>query len=465
MKSSLIKSSFVKCAAHFVLIVSVVIFSGNIVANSQTTNTAPTQSATANVQSAVKPTVILVPDISFSIKKSAEKMRNVLQQIVNAAPENSVIGIVTVGTQSEKKIFSNRDEALSYLSKINANSSYTDLERGTDSVLAVMQETKATKPTLIVYLTDGEVSLPKELKNKADFKTILMREFSVRPDVRVMVLNVASKAMVTSGLPPNVTVVPISNWEEAEKQMKETLAIQIHQELKTAPVAETKLEEKETASLTTNAPRSSVLIWAAVLGLITATAFGWFYRIHRRKQSAKIAEEIKEPEPQNLLRPEDLLRQSNESSSGLAAVVEFYDGKAVRSEILLAEDRRIVGRAATADVKFSSLKQENSVEIKFDGKEVSAYRLHPQTYYEVDEFWLNQTKVPLNQTIFRLQNSDLLKVGDIQISVKIVESSVAQILAEKHNRAATQSFRSVAKGEPTKIAATHRLNGRKSRWN
>lgn len=465
MKSFSIKTLFFQFTLHLVLLMSILVLGGAI-ANSQTINTAPTQSSTENIQTESKPFVIVAADVSISVKKSAEKMRNILQQIVLATPENSVIGVVTVGTQSEKRVFSSREEALLYLSTINANSSYTDLDRGTDSVLAVMQETKATKSTLVIYLTDGEVSLPKELKNKVDFKTILTREFSVRPDVRVLVLNVASKTMDTTGLPPNITVVPLSNWEEAEKQMKETLAVQIQQELRTAPVSESE-ETKEVPSLETNASRGSVLVWRLVIGLIIAAiaTLGWFW-IRRRNQSTVITEEIKDLEPQNLLRPEELLRQRNESPSGLVAMIDFYDGKISRSKILLAEERRVIGKSTTADLTFSSLKQENSLEIKFDGKQVSVFRLHPQTYYEVDEVWLNQTKASLNQTIFHLQNSDLLKVGNIQISVKIVESSVAQILAGKNNRVAAQSFRSATKNEPTKIApTTDRLNERKSRWN
>lgn len=273
-----------------------------------------------------------------------------------------------------------------------------------------------------------------------------------------------NRMMDTSGLPPNVTVVPLSNWEEAEKQMKQTLAVQIQQELKTEPVSVSNTEQ-EIPSPEIEKSRSSVMIWTTIFGLIAAGAIGWFW-IRRRKRSTNTAEEINESEPQNLLRPEELLRQTNEISSGLVAVVEFYNGKNSRSEILLRDDRRIVGKSTTADIIFSSLKQENSLEIKFDGKHVSAFRLHPQTYYEVDEVWLNQAKAPLNQTIFHLQNADLLKIGDIQISAKIVESSVAQIIHEKKNRAATQSFRPANKSEPSNIAdPLNRSNERKSRWN
>jgi hypothetical protein len=483
MKVFLIKSSFAQFIGTFILLASI-LTSGDIVANAQANNTVPSQSSaeisqtkngekpqavTEVHQSENRPTVILAADVSISVKSSAEKMRAVLQQIANVVPENSVIGVVSIGTQSEKRVFSNREEALAYLSKITPNSSYTDLERGTDAVLAVMQEAKATKPILVIYLTDGEVSLPKELKNRVDFKTVLTREFLVRPEVRVLILNVAAKPMDATGLPPNVAVVPLSNWEEAEKQMRQTLAVQIQEELKTEPAAVQTTAEKETMPPETKGSRLATAMWVIVTTLAVAGVGGlaWFW-FRRRKWNAEIVEEVEESEPENLLRPEELLLQSNERPSGLAAVVDFFDGKVSRSEVMVAEDRRVVGKSAVADVRFDSLKQDNSIELRFDGKQVSAFRLHPQIYYEVDEVWLNQTKTPLSQTSFHLQNADLLKVGNIQITVKIVESSVARIIVEKNSRSAAQSFRAASenqKPKPATATTSRQSNARQSRWN
>jgi hypothetical protein len=470
MKTFAINLISVQLCGRGVLAALVVVFSSGI-ANTQPTEiplsrSTETRLTSVNVPENSRPTIVLISDISFSIKKSIGKMRNMLRQIVIAVPESATVAVVTVGARSEKRIFTDRAEALSYIEKIDANSKFTDLERGTDTALALLQEIRATKPTLVVYLTDGQISLPKEIADKTDFKTILIREFSSRPDVTALILSVSSRPMDITGLPPNVEVIPLSNWEESEQHVNQTLVKQIPGELAENSVSEVpagnegSLPEKKYIPL----PFSLKLGLPVVMIVVLAAFWLWFRRRKRdRKMSEEGIAEVGEIEPLDVLRPEDLLRQNSERSPGLVSLIEFYDGKNTELVHLLTGERLSIGSSARADIRFPALKQEKGLEINFDGKCVLAFRLHPKNYYEVDEVCFSGVKALPNQTKFYLNNGDTLKIGKVQIAVKIVEAAVGQILREKGNRLAEQGFRAGFRGVPTSRLSPM-PNENSSRW-
>lgn len=409
----------------------------------------------------MRPTMVLVLDVSLSVTGSIEKMRNVAKQAIELAPENTIFGIVPVGSQASKHIFKNKAEAISYLDQLSLMSLYTDLGRGTDAVLSVLQEVQAVKPTLVVYLTDGKVSLPKEFKDKADFREVLIREFSQRPDFSVLVLNVAVKPMDVTGLPPNVKVIPLSNWGEAEREMKNALAARIQEQL-TAPTLAAKPESAlaPTVPPVPERPNQNLYAYAAGTILLVTLIVGAVYWLSRRRK--KDAPPITEnnDEPVDMMRSEDL-QEAEKAVAPPTALLEFQgaatsgDGRRISYETLLAGEKRIVGKSSSADLSFACLRQPTTLEFRFDGEKLMVFRLRPLQHADIDELFLNESEAPLR---FVFQPGDSLHVNGLEIKLILVDEEVARLMTQQATVESENLLPVFSNGSP---ASNRRFRGRR----
>ena len=76
---------------------------------------------------------------------------------------------------------------------------------------------------MITYLTDGKLEVPADFIDRADFVSVLKREFTRRPDIRVVVVNVNDGKLPNRAeeLPSNVRVIPLSDWTAARNEVAE----------------------------------------------------------------------------------------------------------------------------------------------------------------------------------------------------------------------------------------------------
>lgn len=416
-----------------------------------------------------KPALVLMPDISRSVKSSNAKMRSVMRRAVESAPGDTIFAIVTVGTKPEKNIFKTRAEAIDYCESLRADSRFTDLSGATDAALAVLQELEPTGPTLFLYLTDGRISLPRAMQTKDDFVAILSREFSRRPNVGVWVLNVSASPIATDTLPPNIKVVPLANWDEAQKQMESTLVPDLRREL-TPMVAEqppTSVEEPEAIVVGTTfgplGPTELVALGGLVIAFGIASTFAWTQFRRRSTKSIDAADggiaAGTEDEPADLLRLEDLNRRVSEETMQMVAVVEVITESGRRDRQLFEGDRLVFGNSTDTDVYLAGLKQARSLEIRFDRTGATGFRLRSHST-EIDTVKLDGADAPIR---FQIEPGSRLMIGDAEVYVRIMNEKVAAILGQKSPAKGSDETRSDNAGA---VARRRSLTARRqSMWN
>lgn len=386
-------------------------------------------SVTADGVDYQRPAVILVIDVSRSVRRYLRQMRSVAEQACNAAPDNALFSIVAVGSQAEKHLYTQRADAIAFINSLDATSSYSDLGRGTDSALALLQEAQ-TNRALILYLTDGRVELPNNFQDRADFATILQREFTQRPNVRVHIINVNNQPMAgIDSLPSNVSVYTLASWSEAEAAMRNSLSAEIREQFVTPPpIATPGIQSDEEAPVTSSYGR--VLVGVGLLALIALGAIAFFVQRKRRMNNA-IADSNSDT-PANIMRVEDIKPLEPESAPEPVALLEFkgdnatVSGATMKRTVMKADDKVVIGNSAfETDFAFKNLKQQQSVEIRFDGENLKVFRLRPHVAGMIDDVRLNDEDAPLT---FVMNDDDELTVGDLKIRMFFTDESYAETL-------------------------------------
>ncbi|MGH9426315.1 MAG: vWA domain-containing protein, partial [Terriglobia bacterium] len=170
-------------------------------------------------------------DTSLSVKREFLKTQTAARTFVEKAPPGSLIGIVGFDLEAKKELFKKRPEAINFIDRLKARGGYTDFNRGVDAMLSELQRAKAKREVLI-FLTDGQQSVPKQFNDRSDFWQILKRELSVRPEVRAFVLSVNDpQASTIRDLPANVTIFAPASWDAAVELVQSSLAAKIGAQL------------------------------------------------------------------------------------------------------------------------------------------------------------------------------------------------------------------------------------------
>jgi len=423
-------------------------------------------SVPADSTSNQQPAVILVIDVSGSVRRYLRQMRSVAEQACYAAPDNALFGIIAVGSQAEKHLFTQRADAIAFINTLDATSSYSDLGRGTDSALALLQETQ-TNRALILYLTDGRVELPNNFRDRADFPTILRREFTQRPNVRVHIINVNNETMAgVDSLPPNVSVYTLVSWSDAEAAMRNSLSAEIRDQFVTpTPVATPNIQSDEEAPITSSYRR--VFAGIGLLALIALGAVAFFVQRNRRLKNA-IAYSNSDT-PANMMRVEDIKPPEPESAPEAVALLEFkgdnitVSGATMKRTVMKADDKIVIGNSAfETDFAFRNLKQQQSVEIRFDGENLQVFRLRPHVAGMIDDVRLNDDDAPLT---FLISDDDALNVGDLKIRMFLTDESYTETLGTNDPSETTEKPSTLMTDELPSIVEERRLRRGVSRLN
>jgi len=404
---------------------------GPVLPESETQSPAQTRVASSETADSIdnqQPTVILVIDVSGSIRRYLRQMRSVAEQACNAAPDNAVFGIVAVGAQAEKHLFTQRADAIAFINSLDATSNYSDLGRGTDAALALLQEAQ-TDRALIVYLTDGRVELPRNFQDRVDFATILQREFTQRPNVRVHIINVNNEPMAgIDSLPANVSVYTLASWSEAEAAMRNSLSAEIRERF----VSPTPVATPDNQSIEKTTVASSYGWLFAGAGLLVLIALGAIASFVQRRRREIATADSNSDTPANIMRVEDIKPPEPEVAPEPVAVLEFkgdnatVSGATTKRTVMKADDKVVIGNSAfETDFAFKNLKQQQSIEIRFDGENLKVFRLRPHVAGFIDDVRLNDEDAPL---MFAMNDDDELTVGNLNIRLFLTDESYAETL-------------------------------------
>jgi len=386
-------------------------------------------SVTADGVAYQRPAVILVIDVSRSVRRYLRQMRSVAEQACNAAPDNALFGIVAVGAQAEKHLYTQRADAIASINSLDATSSYSDLGRGTDSALALLQEAQ-TNRALILYLTDGRVELPNNFQDRADFATILQREFTQRPNVRVHIINVNNQPMAGVGsLPSNVSVYTLASWSEAEAAMRNSLSAEIREQF-VSPTPNAFPSNQSVIETPAISSYRRALIIVGLLALIILGTGAFFAQRNRKKKTATDDSNI--DTPANIMLAEDIKSPELERAPEPVALLEFRgdnvtsSGAAMKRTVMRAGDNLLIGNSAfDADLAFKNLKQQQCIEVRFDGETLKIFRLRPHLNGAVDDVRLNDQDAPF---AFALSDDDELVIGNLEILPLITDESYLKSL-------------------------------------
>jgi len=393
-------------------------------------------------------------------------MRSIAEQACNAAPDNALFGIVAVGAQAEKHFYTQRTDAIAFINSLDATSSYSDLGRGTDSALALLQEAQ-TNRALILYLTDGRVELPSNFQDRVDFATILQREFTQRPNVRVHIINVNNQPMAgVDSLPSNVSVYTLASWSEAEAAMRNSLSAEIREQFASpTPIATPNNQSTEETPVTSSYGR--VFTGVGLLALIALGAIAFFVQRKRRMNNA-IADSNSDT-PANIMRVEDIKPLEPESAPEPVALLEFkgdnatVSGTAIKRTMMKADDKVVIGNSAfETDFAFKNLKQQQSVEIRFDGENLKVFRLRPHVVGMLDDVCLNDEDAPLT---FAMSDDDEMTVSDLKIRLFLTDESYAETLGINDLPETTDKTPTLTTNESPPIVEERRLRRGVSRLN
>jgi hypothetical protein len=379
-------------------------------------------------------------DTSPSTSPVLREMKDVAKRLAEVAPEGAQVGVVGFDSQAVKRLFADRTEAMNFIDSLSCGGKYSDLDRGVDGGLALLQEASATKAAA-VFLTDGRVELPRKFRDKSDFVQILKREFTARPNVRVFVINVrGGKLAGLETLPQNVTVLSLTNWRDAAAEIEKGLAQQIKEQLAPPPTPVRAVTKEMPGIMKAERGSSTglILVGVAAFALVTLTVIV----LRRRRKGSSVTSS---PLREDALRAEDLEPQrSAQPAREAVMILEFMNvamparGALPLRHVLRRGEKVLVGGSAFASgVGLPGLKQSRTVELAFDGEFLTCVRLRPDRHGEVDPVSLNRVDAPVT---FPVGPADDLLVGDYAVRTMYAdEESLALVDAFMGNRAGTVS--------------------------
>ena len=427
---------------------------------------ATTDSVTGRQETASKaPIIVAVIDTSGTVRRTLPLLKQVARDILASAPDTSRFGVVAVNTEAQKKMFQKRADASTYIDTLKAaRSGFTDLNRATDAALTLVQGEGESRATVIVYLTDGKLEVPDYFNDKSDFITVLGREFTPRPNIRVIVVSVNGGQLPkgVEALPPNVTFFPITNWTVAQAEVAKTLVPQIREQLapSSAPVESTKASAPAPTETSYRMPTGLVIVGLLILFL----AVGPFLLRRSRQQRNKEDETsllVKSDGPENLLTEADLKAAPPEPAPAQIVLLEIERAEQHGLEDDLPLGRRrikmqvgesvVIGKTAiAADLHFTELKQTQTLELRLEkdaaNVALKAFRLRPDAPGVLDSVLVNGQQSP---KIFSLKNGDKLTVGSVIFRVVYADYRLLELLDGVSSIATEEAEAALPDVEPT----------------
>lgn len=411
----------------------------NSVAKSKLTNN-PDNTTTVAATPAEVTALIAVADTSPSVKKQLGDIKQRAKELISIAPAGTRIGIVGINWEATKKLFKDASSAEKMVDLLTVGGGYTDLGRGNDAGLSLVQEAGASRAA-IVFLTDGKATVPATFKNRETFIEMLRREYASRPNIRVFVLNVKGDPLpADANLPPNVTFVAAKDWISAREVIAKELAPQIKTQL--APEKKSETPNSSATPAPVNNDEQSGFAWGlatlvglALTAIVILPLYFWFVR-----ERGLPVEPTEFGEPENILREEDISSATLRSTASVEAVLILQASRKASSDVknsrrtiplrafVHAGERLIIGNSRfTAGFELPGLKQSQVLEIAFDGSQTTAFRLRPANGESLETVTLNTGEnAPAK---FELSQNEILRVGDFEIELLIADENVVDLIA------------------------------------
>lgn len=371
--------------------------------------------------------LVVVTDTSGSVRRLLGEIKSRSKEIVAVAPPGTRIGVVGINWEASKGLFADPSAAGEFIDRLTTGGRYTDLGRGNDAAMSLLQEAGA-KCAVVTFLTDGELEVPAGFKNRETFIEMLKREYSARPDVRVFVLNVRRTPLAGSDtLPPNVSVIPLADWQSARNIIAESLAPQIRAQLAQpspppAPVGPAAVTPQ-------SSPGRSLTPVYVVAGLLVAGLSFFFVLRWRRRGGA--APKPTAAEPENLLREEELIPEAEPSAKAepvlilSAAPSGRADRAAAQRAVLRAGERLTLGKSRhLSGLALPELNQSQTLELAFDGESIEAFRLSPAMGESLDQVRLDGGNAPIH---FSPCDGERISVGSYEVELLLADESALSV--------------------------------------
>jgi hypothetical protein len=372
---------------------------------------------------------LLIPiiDSSPSVRGYWKEMKRSAKQIIQSAPDQASVALVGIAAEAVKsRVFapSRKADAIAFVDSLKIGGNFTDLGRGADAALAVAQQANPSR-CVLVFLTDGRLTVPKTFRDKSTFYDLLRREFTARSNVTVLIVNVrGDKSAERETLPQNVRIFSLKSADELRAMIERTLAPTIKQTLT--------VEIPTAQSVTTKPPdiptRSKRVYLMGGLGAVLLLIIAIAVVARKRARNQRMSE-IADDAPANLLRPEDLVPSEPETMAEPVALVtaERVDERTGRRtfaqhSLVRAGGHIVIGNSRFADLILEGVKQPQSLQIGFDGKAVRVYRLRPHGIGELDNVCLNQQPAPIE---FNMTERDAVIIGSLSIKLLITTEDAA----------------------------------------
>jgi hypothetical protein len=368
-----------------------------------------------------EPLLVLVIDSSPSVRPYWPEMQRAAQELIRNAPAQAAVAIVGIDAEARKSdIFApaRRSEAFAFIQSLRIGGKLTDLSRGTDAALALLQQADPARG-MVVYLTDGKLVVPINFRQRGSFFELLRREFTPRRNIEVRVINVqGDQASPAEKLPSNVRFIPLASASELPGTIAGHLTAQIEEALGNAPaplpsVAPSGLSANRQANWLTYGLPVTLLLLTGVAALIV--------RRRRKSRLAALAAAngmAGEPPP-DVLREQDLM-SSNEPSLETeppVVLITASDGAdrrgQMRRRLVHPGEQAIIGNNRFADLCLPGLRQARALQLRYDGHTFKVFRLRPQTGEELDDVKLNEAMAPVE---FYVSEKDVLCVGDFRLN-------------------------------------------------
>jgi hypothetical protein len=392
--------------------------------------------------------LIIVSDTSPSVSQYWDDQQRAAKALIAGAPPQVSIGVVGIDAEARKsELFapSERARAAEFIDQLRIGGRFTDLARGTDAALALLQQADPVRG-MIVYLTDAVLTVPKTFRDRRDFFDLLRREFQPRENIEVVVVSVRGGPLPqTENLPRNVSIVSLQSADQLKNLVAQNLSLAIREKLKQAAA----LPAPDAAAI--EATGSWITYAASGLALLLALSAGaWSWR---RRRAAQIdgddaAAGFLAEAPPDVMREEDLNAPETVPAPPIAVIfAEDAGGRrgVVRQKVLRAGEQAVVGAAGFVEIPLAGLKQGRTLALRFDGQVVKAFRLRPSSRQEMDDVRFNQQTAPVE---FVLGEKDALKVGAFNLSLVVTEEGAAPsswARAEKPQRAPTLQLSSAGR--------------------
>jgi len=395
-------------------------------ANSQGLTTLVSESP-ATAQSAGEPakpgTALLVQviDSSPSVRAYWKKMQQAAKDIMTSAPPTASVAIVGIDAEAVKsEVFepSRRSDAMQFVDGLKIGGRFTDLARGTDAALSLLQGANPAQSVLI-FLTDGELRVPRNFRNRSTFYDLMRREFTKRTNVTVLVVNVrGTDAAANEVLPQNVKILPLKSATELPRIIEQTLSPMINDKLTVAPTPLPKPVEQSREAASNRG------YWIGGIGVAASILAAVALFVWRRNRGHQTKRASYESTPENLLRPQDLEPQAPASVASEPVVLLTADGFNKKTgrrmppsrTIIRAGETVTIGSSRFVELSLEGLKQAQTLRVGFDGKVVHVDRLRPASIGELDKVFLNQQPAPIQ---FKLTEEDALTVEDFNLQLTV----------------------------------------------